>query len=139
MRDRPVVQFVNHHRKSIVACMMLLLVVISGIHFTFVFPYLSGFTWSYFLFVVVPSYFSIAAILSVSYPQSSVFVGTSSFICSALGMGWRLFIEWGENSLLDYMNPITCVSYPFIITFIMIVSYLIIEKSRTNIHASGQV
>lgn len=67
----------------------------TGITFTFVIPGLQGFKW-YFLFVALLIYFLVANIFVGLFKERLSLVFIISLIFSALGMGWRLWLEWGS-------------------------------------------
>lgn len=51
------------------------------------------------------------------------FVFITSLVLSSLGMGWRLWLEWGEFSLVEHMNPVVIIGYPCIVAFIISLMY----------------
>ncbi|WP_232828045.1 hypothetical protein [Paraliobacillus sp. X-1268] len=42
-------------------------------------------------------------------------------------MGWRLWLEWGEFSLVEHMNPTVYVGYPIVGSLIITGFYSIIS------------
>jgi hypothetical protein len=38
-------------------------------------------------------------------------------------MGWELWLEWGEVSLVEQMNPVVIIGYPCIVAFIISLMY----------------
>ena len=95
---------------------------ITGITFTFVIPSLKGFEWS-FLFIALLLYFVVANIFVGLFKERLSLVFIVSLVFSALGMGWRLWLEWGEFSLVEHMNPVVLIGYPCIIAFIILLMY----------------
>ena len=47
-------------------------------------------------------------------------------------MGWRLWLEWGEFSLVEHMNPLVIISYPNFIAFIISLMYQLSAKFRSK-------
>lgn len=94
----------------------------TGITFTFVIPGLKGFSL-YFMIVSLLIYFVVANIFVGLFKERKWFVFIGSLILSSLGMGWRLWLEWGEYSLVEHMKPVVYVGYPSIIAFIITAIY----------------
>jgi len=111
---------------------ILAIVFITGITFTFVIPGLKGFKWS-FLFIALLFYFVVANIFVGLFKKQLTLVTIVSLVFSALGMGWRLWLEWGEFSLVEYMNPFVLIGYPCVIAFIISIMYLFSAKFKSKI------
>ena len=103
------------------------IVFISGITFTFVIPGFSSFNWfSFFMALFV--YFIVANVFVGLLKERIVFVFIISFILSALGMGWRFWLEWGEVSLLEHTNVMVAIGYPCSLALIITLFYLVAGK-----------
>ncbi|WP_313892503.1 ABC transporter permease [Psychrobacillus sp.] len=101
---------------------VLAIVFFTGITFTFVIPGLQGFKW-YFFFIALVMYFVVANIFVELFKERLSLVFILSLIFSALGMGWRLWLEWGEFTLVEYINPVVLIGYPCIVTFIILIAF----------------
>ena len=103
------------------------IVFISGITFTFVIPGFSSFNWfSFFMALFV--YFLVANVFVGLFKERLVFVFILSLILSALGMGWRFWLEWGEFSLIEYTNMVVAIGYPCILAVIITLFYIVAGK-----------
>lgn len=101
---------------------ILAIVFFTGITFTFVIPGLQGFKWYFFLSALL-IYFGVANIFVGLFKQRRPLVFILSLIFSALGMGWGLWLEWGEFSLVEHMNPVVLIGYPCTIAFIILLMF----------------
>lgn len=110
---------------------ILSIVFITGSTFTFVIPSLKGFSL-YFLILSLAFYFLIANIFVGLYKEQLYFVFFISLLLSSLGMGWRLWLEWGEFSFLEHMNPLVIVGYPIIVAFIISLLYQFSTKFMSD-------
>lgn len=99
----------------------------AGITFTFVIPTLKGFEW-FFLFLALLFYFVVANIFVGLFKDRLFLIFIVSLIHSALGMGWRLWLEWGEFSLVEHTNQFALIGYPFIIAIISSLIYYFFSK-----------
>lgn len=107
------------------------IVFLTGITFTFVIPGLKGFKW-YFFFISLLIYFVVANIFVGLFKERLSLVFILCLIFSALGMGWRLWLEWGEFSLVEHMNPVVLIGYPCIIAFIILLMFHFSSKFKTK-------
>ena len=98
------------------------IVFTTGITFTVVIPGLKGFNL-YLSIIILVFYFLIANIFVGLFKERLYFVFTISLILSSLGMGWGLWLEWGEVSLVEHMNPVVIIGYPCIVAFIISLMY----------------
>ncbi|WP_144512390.1 ABC transporter permease [Bacillus sp. FJAT-22090] len=110
---------------------ILAIVFFTGITFTFVIPGLQGFNW-YFFFIALLIYIGVANIFVGLFKERLLLVFILSLIFSALGMGWRLWLEWGEFSLVEHMNPVVLIGYPCIIAFIILFTFHFSSKFKTK-------
>lgn len=88
---------------------------------------LYGFTW-FFLLLAIVIYFFVANIFVGLLKERLALVFTLSLILSALGMGWRFWLEWGEFTLVEYTNMVVVIEYPFILALIITLIYTGAEK-----------
>lgn len=106
-------------------------VFFTGITFTHVIPGLNGFKW-YTLCIALLIYFVVANIFVGLFKERLSLVFILCLIFSALGMGWSLWLEWGEFSLVEHMNPVVLIGYPFIIAFILLLMFHFSSKFKTE-------
>ncbi|MFD1849320.1 ABC transporter permease [Oceanobacillus bengalensis] len=118
---------VQEKRLSFLVMSIIAIVFTASITFTFVIPGLKGFEWS-FLFIALLFYFVVANIFIGLFKGRPLLIFIVSLLLSALGMGWRLWLEWGEFSLVEHTNPIVLISYPFIIAIIILLIYYLSSK-----------
>lgn len=119
----------SYHRIANAPTKALLLVTVTilfttGITFTFVIPGLKGFSL-YQLFVALYVYYLVANIFVGLYKGRVWFIFLGTLVLSSLGMGWRIWLEWGEYSLVEHMNPVVLMGYPFIVAFIITLMYVV--------------
>lgn len=120
-------QFYHKVAKSPAKFLILAIIIIlflTGITFTFVIPWLKGFSL-FFMIVALLMYFVVANIFVGLFKERIWFIFIGSLILSSLEMGWRLWLEWGEYSLVEHMNPVVYFGYPSIIAFIITAIYSI--------------
>lgn len=110
---------------------ILTVIFISGSTFTSVIPYLKDF--SLFLFIFgIGIYFLMGNLLVGLITNKPSIILILSLALSSLGMGWRLWLEWGEFSLIEHTRTIVLIGYPCIISFIITTAYIICSKSKTQ-------
>ena len=130
-------QFYNQVGKSPNKFMIFAIIIIllfSGISFTFMIPGLKGFSLFFTIFTLL-MYFLAANIFVGLFKEKTWVVFIVSLLLSSLGMGWRLLLEWGEYSLVEHMNPAVYLGYPSIIALIIIAFYGItrtVYKKKVN-------
>lgn len=113
---------------------ILTLVFFSGASFTYVIPFLKGF--NLFLFVLgLGIYVFIGDLLVKLIANKTSLIFLSALILSTLGMGWRVWLEWGEYSLIEHTKGLLLIGYPFIISLIITLTYIISKK--INVKRSG--
>lgn len=113
---------------------ILTLVFFSGASFTYVIPFLKGF--NLFLFVLgLGIYVFIGDLLVKLIANKTSLIFLSALILSSLGMGWRVWLEWGEYSLIEHTKGLLLIGYPFIISLIITLTYIISKK--INVKRSG--
>ncbi|MEK5146732.1 ABC transporter permease [Psychrobacillus sp. FSL K6-4615] len=113
---------VQQNRLYFLILSMIAVVFTTGATFTLVIPGLNGFNL-YLTIIIVAFYFLIANMYVGLFKGRLYFVFTISLILSSLGMGWGLWLEWGEVSLVEHMNPVVIIGYPCIVAFIISLMY----------------
>jgi len=108
---------------------IIVIVFFTGITFTFVIPGLYGFNWFFFILSWV-IYFGVANIFVALLKKRFFLVFILSLIFSALGMGWRLWLEWGEFSLMEHMNSVVLIGYPLTISLIILFIFYLSSKFK---------
>ncbi|GAA0371504.1 hypothetical protein GCM10008932_23530 [Alkalibacterium iburiense] len=81
-----------------------------------------------FLFASLCLYFFVATIFVELLRDHLLFVFFHSLILSSVGMGWRLWLEWGEYSLSEHMQASVLIAYPIIIALIITLTYVVFPK-----------
>lgn len=104
---------------------------ISGISFTFVIPDLKGFSLSA-LFIALLFYIVVGNIFVGIFINKIKLVFIIALVSCSLGMGWRLWLEWGEFSLVEHTNAVVIIGYPCILAFIITLIYTVSEKFKTK-------
>lgn len=118
---------VQNKRLSFLVLSMIAIVFNTGITFTFVIPGLKGFSL-YQTIISLAFYCLIANIFVGLFKERLYLVFTISLLLSSLGMGWRLWLEWGEFSIVEHMNPVVMIAYP---CFVALIISLIYQFSTT--------
>ena len=108
---------------------ILSIVFMSGITFTFVIPGLYGFDWSFF-FMALAVYFLVANVFVVLFKEQLILVFIFSLLFSALGMGWRFWLEWGEFTLVEYTNMVVAIGYPCVLALIITLFTLVLKSLK---------
>ena len=110
---------------------IIVILFITGISFTFVIPNLKGFDLAT-LFIALVFYILVGNIfVGIFVNKIGIVFIISLFLCS-LGMGWRLWLEWGEFSLVEHTNVVVIIGYPCILAFIITLIYTVYEKFKTK-------
>lgn len=102
----------------------MIILFYSGISFTFVIPGLKGFN----LFSVVLTllmYFIAVNIFVGLFKDRIWFIFMICLILTSLGMGWRLWLEWGEYSLVEHTSLAVYIGYPSVSAIIITIFYII--------------
>lgn len=103
----------------------------TGISFTFVIPSLKGFDLAS-LFIALVFYILVGNIFAGIFINKVGLVFIISLVLCSLGMGWRLWLEWGEFSLVEHTNVVVMIGYPCIISFIITLIYISTQKFKTK-------
>lgn len=99
----------------------------SGISFTFVIPGLKGF--SLFIMIFTLLLYVVVANIFVGLIKKRIWiVFMISLLFSSLGMGWRLWLEWGEFSLVEHTYSAVYIGYPIITALIITGFYRLVVK-----------
>ncbi|MGB5946337.1 ABC transporter permease [Paenisporosarcina sp.] len=122
---------VQRKRLMFLILSMIAIVFNTGITFTFVIPGLKGFSL-YLTIIYLAFYFLIANIFVGLFKERLYLVFTTSLLLSSLGMGWRLWLEWGEFSLVEHVNPVVIIAYPCFVAFIISVMYQFLTKFKSK-------
>ena len=118
---------IQEYRRRALFISSLIVIMAAGITFTFVVPGLKGFDWT-FLVASLCFYFFVATIFVELSRDHLLFVFFYSLILSSVGMGWRLWLEWGEYSLSEHMQAVVLIGYPIIIALVITLSYGVFPK-----------
>lgn len=118
---------IRENRRSSFIMSSLGIIMTAGLTFTFAIPGLKGFEWT-FLIGALGIYFIAANIFAELFKEKLILVLSSSLVLSTLGMGGRLWLEWGEFSLIEHMHPLVIIGYPTVIALIISLSSVIIPK-----------
>ena len=122
---------IEKNRKHFIIFNLITILFFTGISFTYVIPNLKGFDLGS-SFIVFLIYIVIANVFVGIFVHKTVLVFFISLIFSALGMGWRLWLEWGEFSLVEHTNFVVMVGYPCITALIITLIYAVSEKFKTK-------
>ena len=118
-------------RVSFLVMSIIAIVFTTGITFTFVIPGLKGFEWSFFLIALLV-YLAVANIFAGLFKGRLLLIFIVCLLLSALGMGWRLWLEWGEFSLVEHTNPYVLIGYPFIVAIIISLMYYFSSRIKNK-------
>ncbi|MFC5604461.1 ABC transporter permease [Sporosarcina koreensis] len=119
-------QFYNHiekSRKTFIIIATINILFFSGISFTYVIPGLKGFSL-FFMVLTLFMYFLAANIFVGLFKERIWFVFMLCIILNSLGMGWRLWLEWGEFSLIEHTDLAIYIGYPSVSAIIIIIFYI---------------
>lgn len=122
---------IEKNRKHFIIFNLITILFFTGISFTYVIPNLKVFDLGS-SFIVFLIYIVIANVFVGIFVHKTVLVFFISLIFSALGMGWRLWLEWGEFSLVEHTNIVVMVGYPCITALIITLIYAVSEKFKTK-------
>ena len=122
---------IEKNRKYFLVFNVITILFFTGISFTYVIPNLKGFDLGFSLLVFL-IYIIVANVFVGIFVHKTVLVFFISLLFSALGMGWRLWLEWGEFSLVEHTNFVVMVGYPYITALIITLIYAVSEKFKTK-------
>lgn len=124
----------EQNKTKLIWFIILTIVFFSGASFTNVIPFLKGF--NLFLFVFgLGIYIFIGDLLVKLIANKASLIFLSALALSSLGLGWRLWLEWGEYSLIEHTKGLLFIGYPSIISLIITLTYIISKK--LNVKRSG--
>lgn len=127
---------VGKSRNTFLLFAALNLLFISGISFTFVIPGLKGFSL-FFVVLTLLMYFIVANLFVGLFKDRMWFVFTICIILISFGMGWRLWLEWGEVTLVEHTSLAVYIGYPSIRAIILTMFYIIshsIARKQSAFH-----
>ncbi|MFL0584053.1 ABC transporter permease [Solibacillus silvestris] len=122
---------IGNNKKHFLFFNLMTILFFTGISFTFVIPNLKGFDLG-FSFLVFLIYIVVANVFVGIFVHKTELVFFISLLFSALGMGWRLWLEWGEFSLVEHTNVVVIIGYPCITALIITLLYAVSEKFKTK-------
>lgn len=122
---------IEKNRNHFLLFNIIVILFTSGITFTAVIPSLKGFDLAA-LFIALVFYILIGNIFAGIFINKIGVVFTISFVLCSLGMGWRLWLEWGEFSLVEHTNIVVIIGYPCILASIITLIYFGAEKLKTK-------
>lgn len=122
---------IEKNRKHFLIFNLITILFVTGISFTFVIPNLKGFDLGSKLIVFL-IYIVVANVFVGIFVHKTELVFFISLLFSALGMGWRLWLEWGEFSLVEHTNIVVMIGYPSITALIITLIYAVSEKFKTK-------
>ncbi|WP_342574375.1 ABC transporter permease [Solibacillus sp. FSL K6-1781] len=122
---------IEKYRKHFLIFNLMTILFFTGISFTKVIPNLKGFDLVS-TFIVFLIYIVVANVFVGIFVRKTQMVFFISLLFSALGMGWRLWLEWGEFSLVELTNIVVMIGYPSITALIITLLYAVSEKFKTK-------
>lgn len=120
-------KIVQENRRSSLIISGLTIILTAGLTFTFVVPGLKGFE-RLSLIAALGIYLLVATVFAELFKEKFILALSSSLILSTAGMGWRLWLEWGEFSLVEHIHPAVLIGYPIVIALVISFSYSIFSK-----------
>ncbi|WP_339196471.1 ABC transporter permease [Solibacillus sp. FSL R5-0449] len=131
MFDTDAYKKLEKNRKHFLIFNLITILFFTGISFTFVIPSLKGFDLGSTLIVFL-IYIVVANVFVGIFVHKIELVFLISLLFSALGMGWRLWLEWGEFSLVEHTNIVVMIGYPCITALVITLIYAVSEKFKTK-------
>ena len=122
---------IEKNRKHFLIFNLITILFFTGISFTMVIPNLKGFDLVSTLIVFL-IYIVVANVFVGIFVRKTEMVFFISLLFSALGMGWRLWLEWGDFSLVEHKNIVVMIGYPSITALIITLLYAVSEKFKTK-------
>ncbi|MFS0877664.1 ABC transporter permease [Solibacillus isronensis] len=122
---------IKKYRKHFLIFNLMTILFFTGISFTMVIPNLKGFDLVS-TFIVFLIYIVVANVFVGIFVRKTEMVFFISLLFSALGMGWRLWLEWGDFSLVEHKNIVVMIGYPSITALIITLLYAVSEKFKTK-------
>lgn len=131
MLDKDSFAKIQKNKSQFLIFNIIVILFTSGITFTAVFPNLKCFDIATSI-VTLGFYILIGNIFVGIFENSIGLVFSMSLLLSSLGMCWRLWLEWGEFSLIEHTNIVVIIGYPCILALMITVIYTISEKFKTK-------
>lgn len=129
MFDKDFFEKIQKNKNQFLIFNIIVILFASGITFTAVIPNLKGFDLAT-SFVALGFYILIGNIFAGIFKNNIGLVFIISLVLSSLGMSWRLWLEWGEFSLIEHTNVVVIIGYPCILAFIITLFYSVSEKFK---------
>lgn len=123
----PMFRHIKGEKLPLMLVSFLVILLTSGITFTFVIPGLKGFD-GVFLAGAIMVYYVIANIFEEIFNDQRRMMFLLTFIFSSLGMAGRIWIEWGEFSLVEHMNILVMIGYPVGVSLILFFMTFVLTK-----------
>lgn len=99
----------------------------SGMTFTFVIPGLKGFDLIFFVGTIFV-YYVIVNIFEKNFIDQLFWMFLRTYISSSLGMVGRIWLEWGEFSLVEHMNMFVIIGYPISVALLLLLMSFVLTK-----------
>lgn len=99
----------------------------SGMTFTFVIPGLKGFDLIFFVGTIFV-YYVIVNIFEKNFIDQRFWMFLRTYISSSLGMVGRIWLEWGEFSLVEHMNIFVIIGYPISVALLLLLMSFVLTK-----------
>lgn len=99
----------------------------SGMTFTFVIPGLKGFDLIFFVGTIFV-YYVIVNIFEKNFIDQRFWMFLRTYISSSLGMVGRIWLEWGEFSLVEHMNMFVIIGYPISVALLLLLMSFVLTK-----------
>lgn len=123
----PIHRRIQEEKLHYIVIGFLAILFTSGITFTFVIPGLKGFDVA-FLAGAILVYYVIANIFVEIFIDQRLLMFLLTFIVSSLGMAGRIWLEWGEISLVEHMNIFVLIGYPICVSLFLILITFVLTK-----------
>lgn len=124
---------VRQNKTGFLIVSLLAIIFSTGISFTFIVPTLKGSDWM-FVAIALLFFFVVANIFVGLFKERLPLIFTVSLLFSALGMGSRLWLEWGEFSLIEHMSPVVLIGYPIVVAVIISLIYYFASRKYLSLN-----
>lgn len=123
----PIYSRIQEEKLHYIVIGFLAILFTSGITFTFVIPGLKGFDVAFFAGAILV-YYVIANIFVEIFIDQRWLMFLLTFVFSSLGMAGRIWLEWGEVSLVEHMNIFVLIGYPIGVALLILLITFILTK-----------
>lgn len=130
-------EYMQMRQKQIFLLCTVSLLFFSGISFTFVIPGLKGFEFIAFI-IILTIYIMITGLVSAVLSNKVWLIFWMALLLSTAGMGWRVWLEWGEFSLVEHMQAWVLIGYPIGTTLFIVLSYRSCEYLKEREYRNEQ-